>query len=62
MTRRQLLVLLILSSTSFNVLIIIWPGVRNDAQTGWVFADLGPAVIQDSYHDRAPALASPFGV
>ncbi|MHA2071309.1 MAG: hypothetical protein ACW985_05935, partial [Candidatus Thorarchaeota archaeon] len=55
-------VLLILSSTSFNVLIIIWTGVSNDAQTGWVFADLGPAVIQDSYHDRAPALESPFGV
>jgi hypothetical protein len=62
MTRRQLLVLLILASTTFNVLFVIVAGIKNDTQTGWVFADLGPAVIQDSYHDRAPALESPFGM
>lgn len=62
MTRRQLLVLLLFASIVFNVLFVIVIGVGNDMHTGWAFADLGPAVIQDSYHDRAPALESPFGV
>jgi hypothetical protein len=62
MTRRQLLVLLILASTVFNVLFIIVAGIGSDTQTGWAFVDLGPAVIQDSYHVRAPALESPFGM
>ena len=62
MTRRQLLVILILASTAFNVLFVIMIGVSTDMQTRWAFAELGPAVIQDSYHDRAPALESPFGM
>ncbi len=30
--------------------------------TGWPFSDLGPAILQDSYLGRAPALESPFGM
>jgi hypothetical protein len=62
MTRRQILVLLLFASTAFNVLFVIVIGVGDDIQTRWAFADLGPAVIQDSYHERAPALESPFGM
>ena len=62
MTRRQLLVLLILASTAFNVLCIIVAGTESQSQSEWPFVDLGPAVIQDSYSNRAPALESPFGM
>ncbi|MHA1924369.1 MAG: hypothetical protein ACXABV_06000 [Candidatus Thorarchaeota archaeon] len=62
MTRRQLLVLLILASTAFNVLFIIVAGTESQAESEWPFVDLGPAVIQDSYHNRAPVLESPFGM
>jgi len=62
MTRRQILAILLFTSTAFNVLFVIVIGVGDDIQTGWPFVDLGPAVIQDSYHERAPALESPFGV
>ena len=62
MTRRQLLVILILASTSFNVLSFIAVGLKGTTYSGWPFTDLGPAVIQDSYHDRAPSLESPFGM
>jgi hypothetical protein len=36
--------------------------IQSDSDTGWIFPELGPAVIQDSYHNRAPALESPFGL
>jgi hypothetical protein len=62
MKRRQLLVLLILASTAFNVLFIIGTGKESQTQLGWPFVDLGPAVIQDSYHNRAPVLESPLGM
>ena len=62
MTRRQLLVILILASTSFNMLFLVVTGLDGTTHSGWPFSDLGPAVIQDSYHDRAPALESPFGM
>ncbi|TFG97181.1 hypothetical protein E4H12_09305 [Candidatus Thorarchaeota archaeon] len=28
----------------------------------WLFSDLGPAVMQDSYYIRAPGLESPYGM
>jgi hypothetical protein len=28
----------------------------------WLFPDLGPAVMQDSYYIRAPGLESPYGM
>ncbi len=62
MTRRQVLVLLMLASTSFNVLFIVVFGAGSETSSGWPFVDIGPAVTQDSYHDRAPALESPFGM
>ena len=34
----------------------------NNQTTSWLFVDLGPAVMQDSYYIRSPGLESPYGV
>lgn len=36
--------------------------MQEDSTVGWIFPEHGPAVIQDSYHNRAPGLESPFGM
>ncbi|MCJ7817545.1 MAG: hypothetical protein MUP60_01735, partial [Candidatus Thorarchaeota archaeon] len=33
-----------------------------DQSSSWLFSDLGPAVMQDSYYIRAPGLESPYGM
>jgi len=35
---------------------------QNTNQSSWVFGDIGPAVMQDSYYIRSPGLESPFGM
>ena len=35
---------------------------NTDQSSSWLFSDLGPAVMQDSYYIRAPGLESPYGM
>jgi len=35
---------------------------NTDQSSYWLFTDLGPAVMQDSYYIRAPGLESPYGI
>ena len=36
--------------------------LNTDQSSSWLFKDLGPAVMQDSYYIRAPGLESPYGI
>ncbi|MHA1484271.1 MAG: hypothetical protein ACTSPR_03010 [Candidatus Thorarchaeota archaeon] len=61
MHKRQLIPIVIIGLLLF----IMWSTQsQTDAghMTGWPFSDLGPAILQDSYLGRAPALESPFGM
>jgi hypothetical protein len=49
-----------LLSIAFNIGFAFYVNFTN-SQIPWIFPELGPAVMQDAYHDRAPALESPFG-
>lgn len=62
MRKKHLLLLVMLLSLAFNVGFIIYQvsGVNDNAS--WIFPELGPAVIQDSYYGRAPGLESPIGL
>jgi len=33
-----------------------------ESSNSWLFWDLGPAIMQDSYYIRAPGLESPYGI
>jgi len=35
---------------------------NTNQSSSWLFSDLGPAVMQDSYYIRAPGLESPYGM
>jgi hypothetical protein len=35
---------------------------NTDHTSFWLFEDIGPAVMQDSYYIRAPGLESPYGI
>ena len=35
---------------------------NTNQSSSWLFSDLGPAVMQDSYYFRAPGLESPYGI
>ncbi len=60
MRRRQLIPIIMLLSIVFNIGFAFYIN-STGSQTQWIFPELGPAVIQDAYHNRAPALESPFG-
>ncbi len=61
MHKRQLIPIVIVGLLLF----IMW-SIQSQTgaghMTGWPFSDLGPAILQDSYLGRAPALESPFGM
>ena len=62
LNKRILILVVFLVSFLFNVLFISFTQMQGDSDSGWIFPELGPAVIQDSYHNRAPGLESPFGM
>jgi hypothetical protein len=51
-----------LGSILFNGIFFVTTQIQEETDAGWLFPELGPAVIQDSFHNRAPALESPFGM
>jgi len=61
MRKRMMIPIIIALSLLFNFgFALIF---QNDGQSSlWVFFDLGPAVMQDSYCIRSPGLESPFGM
>ena len=62
MRRKSLLVLLLAVSLSFNIGFFVLASVLNVQAPSWPFAELGPALVQDSYSGRAPSLEAPFGM
>ncbi len=61
MRKRMLIPIIIAISLLFNVGFAL--AIQNASQSSpWVFFDLGPAVMQDSYYIRAPGLESPYGM
>jgi hypothetical protein len=61
MRRTAVTYLLVFSSFALFVLLLL--GLSNSPDTQqWLFPELGPAVLQDSYFYRGPALESPFGI
>ena len=61
MRRRTLIPIVILLSFAFNIGFALLT-TTGTSDINWPFADLGPAVIQDSFYMRAPGLESPFGM
>ncbi|MDF1538281.1 MAG: hypothetical protein P1Q69_05215 [Candidatus Thorarchaeota archaeon] len=62
MRKIHLLLLVLLLSLTFNVGFIIYHVSEVSDNASWMFPELGPAVIQDSYYGRAPGLESPIGL
>jgi hypothetical protein len=62
LNKRILILVVFLASCLFNILFLTMTQIQADSDSGWIFPELGPAVIQDSYHNRAPGLESPFGM
>lgn len=58
----QIILFIIIISTIFNFLFLFLQSSVNGDPLTWLFPDLGPAIIQDSYSTRAPGLESPFGL
>ena len=61
MRKRTLIPIAIICSIAFNVGFVIYHGQGNQ-NVHWLFFELGPAVLQDSFFARAPGLESPFGM
>ncbi len=57
-----IIILIIVISTTFNLLFLVFQSNTNENSLTWLFNDLGPAIIQDSFSIRAPGLESPFGL
>lgn len=62
MRKKHLLLLVLFLSLAFNFGFIIYHVSGVGDNVAWIFPDLGPAVIQDSYYGRAPGLESPIGL
>ena len=61
MKKKWIIPIVIIISIVFNLGITLTYQNTNQAST-WIFIDLGPAVMQDSYYIRAPGLESPYGI
>ena len=61
MNAKKALLLVLVLSVLFNGVFMVQQG---DTSSGnpWIFPELGPAVVQDSYFGRAPGLESPRGL
>ncbi|TXT56462.1 MAG: hypothetical protein BAJATHORv1_20051 [Candidatus Thorarchaeota archaeon] len=61
MDKRRIILVILIGSIFFNIA-SIWALSGKGDFDGWIFPDIGPAIMQDSYHNRAPALETPFGM
>lgn len=61
MKKRGIILLAILISLVFNFG-FAFVSQNTEHSNSWLFWDLGPAIIQDSYFIRAPGLESPYGI
>ena len=59
--RKRIILITLVISVSFNVLAAFAVNAFPRTSQAWLFPDLGPGVLQDSYYSRAPALESLFG-
>ena len=60
MKKKWIIPIVIALSLIFNIGFAL--SAQNTNQTSWLFSDLGPAVMQDSYYIRSPGLESPYGM
>ncbi|MHA1135158.1 MAG: hypothetical protein ACTSSE_01585 [Candidatus Thorarchaeota archaeon] len=60
MKKKWIIPIVIALSLIFNIGFALSAQITN--QTSWLFSDLGPAVMQDSYYIRSPGLESPYGM
>ena len=60
--KRRLLLVVLLLSLSFNIISVMVIQMNAQASSRWPFPEVGPGIMQDSYHDQAPVLESPFGM
>jgi hypothetical protein len=59
--KKWLIPIVIVLSLIFNIGFALT--IQNtDQSSSWLFRDLGPAVMQDSYYIRSPGLESPYGM
>lgn len=61
MKRSRLIPLVILISVIFNIGFATLASNNVDG-LDWIFGELGPALLQDSYYSRAPGLETLFGI
>ncbi|MHA1905890.1 MAG: hypothetical protein ACW98Y_01230 [Candidatus Thorarchaeota archaeon] len=61
MRKKHLIIIVMLCTLAFNSICILTLSINRQTESSWIFPDLGPAVVQDSYYGRAPALESPYG-
>ena len=61
MRKRGVLIVLAIS-LGFNITFLFFMNAIEMPSADWLFTDLGPALMQDSYQNRAPSLESPFGM
>ena len=61
MKKKWLIPIAIVLSLIFNIGFALTFQNTNQSSS-WLFSDLGPAVMQDSYYIRAPGLESPYGM
>ena len=61
MKKKWIIPVVIVLSLIFNIGFAL--AFQNTNQSSsWIFNDLGPAVMQDSYYIRSPGLESPYGM
>ncbi len=60
--RRTAVVLLLVFSSLASAMLLLLGIFSSPNISHWLFPEMGPAVLQDSYFFRAPALESPFGI
>lgn len=60
MKKKWIIPIVIVLSLIFNIGIAL--SAQSINHTSWLFTDLGPAVMQDSFYVRSPGLESPYGI
>lgn len=60
MKKKWIIPIVIIFSFAFNLGYALT--YQNNDQSSWLFIELGPAVMQDSYYFRSPGLESLYGI
>ncbi|TFH05712.1 MAG: hypothetical protein E4H14_12200 [Candidatus Thorarchaeota archaeon] len=61
MKKKWIIPIVIIFSLVFNIGYALSSQDSNQT-TSWLFVDLGPAVMQDSFYFRSPGLETPYGI